>query len=79
MIKTPSPGYSILVHLEIPAKPGMLWKVTSAIGKAGGDIGAIDIYGFGKHTTIREISVSVADVPTGAARLDHRYSSFYRA
>jgi len=65
MIKTPSPGYSILVRLEIPTKPGMLGKVTSVIGRAGGDIGAIDIYGFGKSTTIREISVSVADVPIG--------------
>jgi len=65
MIKTPSPSYSILVRLEILTRPGMLGKVTSAIGKAGGDIGAVDIVGFGKGTTLRDIIVSVADIPMG--------------
>ena len=46
MIKTPRASYSIILRLEILSKPGMLGKVTSAIGKAGGDIGAIDIFGF---------------------------------
>ncbi len=61
MIKTPSPSYSIIVRLEIVSKPGMLGKVTSAIGKAGGDIGAVDIVGFKKNITIRDIIVSVAN------------------
>lgn len=65
MITTPSPGYSILIRLEILSKPGMLGKVTSAVGKAGGDIGAIDIVGFGKGTIIRDIAVDVSDVETG--------------
>jgi malate dehydrogenase (oxaloacetate-decarboxylating) len=65
MIKTPSPSYSILIRLEILTRPGMLGKVTSAIGKAGGDIGAVDIVGFGKNTTLRDIIVSVADIPMG--------------
>jgi malate dehydrogenase (oxaloacetate-decarboxylating) len=65
MIKTPSPGYSILIRLEILSKPGMLGKVTLAIGKAGGDIGAIDIAGFGKGTIIRDVAVDVSDVETG--------------
>ena len=65
MIKTPSPSYSIIIRLEIVSKPGMLGKVTSAIGKAGGDIGAVDIVGFKKNITIRDIIVSVADVPMG--------------
>ena len=43
MIKTPSPSYSIIIRLEIVSKPGMLGKVTSTIGRAGGDIGALDI------------------------------------
>ena len=70
MIKTPSPGYSILIRLEILTKPGMLGKVTSAIGKAGGDIGAVDIIGFKKNTTIRDIIVSVADIPIGQKVVD---------
>jgi malate dehydrogenase (oxaloacetate-decarboxylating) len=65
MIKTPSASYSIIVRLEIVSKPGMLGKVTSAIGKAGGDIGAVDIVGFKKNITIRDIIVSVADIPMG--------------
>ena len=65
MIRTPSASYSILIRIELLTKPGMLGRVTSAIGKAGGDIGAVDIVGFGKDTTIRDIIVSVADVPIG--------------
>ena len=65
MIKTPSASYSILMRVELFTKPGTLGKVTSAIGKAGGDIGAVDIVGFTKETTIRDIIVSVADIPIG--------------
>jgi malate dehydrogenase (oxaloacetate-decarboxylating) len=70
MIRTPSPGYSILIRLEILTRPGMLGRVTSGIGEAGGDIGAIDIVGFGKDTTIRDIIVSVADIPMGQKVVD---------
>ncbi len=65
MIRTPSPGYSIILRLEILSKPGMLGKVTSAIGRTGGDIGAVDIVGFKKGITIREIIISVADILMG--------------
>jgi malate dehydrogenase (oxaloacetate-decarboxylating) len=65
MIKTPSPSYSIIIRLQIVSKPGMLGKVTSTIGRAGGDIGAVDIVGFRKDITIRDIIVSVADIPMG--------------
>ena len=65
MIKTPSASYSIIIRLEISSKPGMLGKVTSTIGRAGGDIGAVDIVGFKKNVTIRDIIVNVADIPTG--------------
>ena len=70
MIKTPSASYSILMRVEILTRPGMLGKVTSAIGKGGGDIGSIDIVGFGKNTTIRDITVNVADVPMGEKVVD---------
>jgi malate dehydrogenase (oxaloacetate-decarboxylating) len=65
MIKTPSASYSIIIRLEIVSRPGMLGKVTSTIGRAGGDIGALDIVGFKKNFTIRDIIVSVADIPMG--------------
>lgn len=65
IIKTPSASYSILIRLEILNKPGMLGQVTSAIGKAGGDIGSVDIVGFRKDTIIRDMTVNVADIPGG--------------
>ena len=55
MIKTPSASYSILIRVELLTRPGMLGKPTSAIGEGGGDIGAIDIVGFGKGTIVRDM------------------------
>jgi malate dehydrogenase (oxaloacetate-decarboxylating) len=55
MIKIPSASYSILIRVELLTKPGTLGKATSAIGEGGGDIGAIDIVGFGKGTTFRDM------------------------
>jgi len=61
MIRTTTPSYSITVRIEILNRPGMLAKVVSAIGKAGGNIGSIDIYGFKDEYIIREIVVSGTD------------------
>ncbi len=58
----PSASYSIIVRLEIRNVPGMLGKVTSAIGEVGGDIGAVDISGFGKDTILRDITINTRDV-----------------
>jgi len=70
MLKTPSLSSSFVVRLEILNKPGMLRRVASAIGKVGGDIGAVDIVGFGKETIIRDIVVSVADIHDTSGRKD---------
>ena len=56
MINAPTASHSLTVRLQITNKPGMLGKVTSAIGKAGGDIGAIDLVEVGKTTITRDIS-----------------------
>ena len=40
---SPSESYSITMRLEIQNKVGMLGKVTTAIGTAGGDIGEIAV------------------------------------
>ncbi len=61
MISKPSASYSITMRVEIQNRVGMLGRVTSAIGKAGGDIGAVDIAGFGKDTIIRDITVNARD------------------
>src|SRR5437763_5869018 len=39
MGNAPTASHSLTIRLEIQNQPGMLGKVTSAIGKAGGDIG----------------------------------------
>src|SRR5260370_4212631 len=56
MIGSPSASYSLIVRVEIVNRPGMLGKVTSAIGKAGGDIGAIDLVEVRKKTIIRDLT-----------------------
>ncbi len=61
MVPKTSASYSITMRVEIQNRIGMLGRVTSAIGKAGGDIGAVDIAGFGKETVIRDITVSARD------------------
>src|SRR5438445_585433 len=48
MLNAPTASHSLTVRLQILNKPGMLGKVTSAIGKAGGDIGAIDLVEVGR-------------------------------
>src|SRR2546428_12290388 len=39
-MKTPSASYSFTIRLQIANRPGMLGRVASAIGGAGGGIGA---------------------------------------
>jgi malate dehydrogenase (oxaloacetate-decarboxylating) len=61
MTNAPSASHSMTVRLEITNRPGMLGKVTSAIGKAGGDIGAIDLVEVGKTTITRDLSFKASD------------------
>ena len=61
MVSRPSASYSITMRVEIQNRPGMLGRVASAIGKAGGDIGAVDIAGFGAGTIIRDFTVNARD------------------
>ncbi len=56
-VLSPSESYSITMRVEIQNKPGMLGKVTTAIGEVGGDIGAVDLSGHGKGTVMRDITV----------------------
>jgi malate dehydrogenase (oxaloacetate-decarboxylating) len=61
MINAPSASYSMTVRLEITNRPGMLGKVTSAIGEAGGDIGAIDLVEVGQGTITRDLTFKARD------------------
>src|SRR2546428_25985 len=57
----PSGSYSLTVRLAIQNKPGMLGRVASAIGGAGGDIGAVDIVESGRDRVIRDITINARD------------------
>ncbi|PSQ95737.1 MAG: NAD-dependent malic enzyme [Bacteroidetes bacterium SW_9_63_38] len=54
----PSASNSITIRLEIQNQPGMLADVTSVIGKAGGNIGAIDIVRPGEDSLVRDVTIN---------------------
>jgi malate dehydrogenase (oxaloacetate-decarboxylating) len=61
MANAPSASYSLTVRVRIANRPGMLGKLTSAIGKAGGDIGAVDLVEAGASTITRDITFKASD------------------
>src|SRR2546428_12332398 len=69
-MQAPSASYSLTVRLEIVNKPGMLGRVTSAIGKAGGDIGAIPLVAVDKPRITRDIPFRAREEPHGQQVVD---------
>jgi malate dehydrogenase (oxaloacetate-decarboxylating) len=65
MVNAPTASHSLTVRLQIQNKPGMLGRITSAIGKGGGDIGAIDVIEVGKTTITRDITFKASDEKHG--------------
>src|SRR5687767_7475738 len=65
MQPTPSAIYSLTLRLKLSSRAGTLGDVTMAIGRAGGDIGAIDIVTVGNDYIIRDITVSSASSTHG--------------
>jgi malate dehydrogenase (oxaloacetate-decarboxylating) len=61
MSKLPSAQFSVTLRLELERGPGVLGRVASAIGDAGGHIGAIDIIEMGERHAVREITVDTSD------------------
>jgi len=58
---TPSASYSIIVRCQIENRPGMLGRLASAIGAAGGDIGAIDIVRQERGALVRDVTINCRD------------------
>jgi len=58
MQPTPSASYSLTLRVRLSSRAGSLGELTVAIGRAGGDIGAIDIVTVGNDYIIRDITVS---------------------
>src|SRR6187549_3573121 len=57
---TPNASYSLTLRIRIHNQPGKLGEITTAIGRAGGDIEGIDIVSVGKDFLIRDITVNAA-------------------
>ena len=60
MCSTPSAQYSLTIRIEIEDIPGMLGRVASAIGDAGGTIGAIELVEADQHL-IRDVTINTPD------------------
>src|SRR5918997_1013050 len=58
MQQTPSASYSLTLRVKLSSRAGSLGELTMAIGRAGGDIGAINIVTVGNDYIIRDITVS---------------------
>src|SRR5919107_118847 len=65
MQPTPSASYSLTLRVRLSSRAGSLGELTTAIGRAGGDIGAIDIVNVGNDYIIRDITVSSASSKHG--------------
>jgi malate dehydrogenase (oxaloacetate-decarboxylating) len=55
---TPSASYSLTLRVRLSSRAGTLGELTTAIGRAGGDIGAIDIVSVNPDWIVRDISVN---------------------
>ncbi len=67
---SPSAQFSLTLRVELERRPGILGRVASAIGDAGGAIGAIDVIEHGDMKAMREITVDSVDRDHGAAIID---------
>ena len=65
MQPTPSASYSLTLRVKLSSRAGTLGELTTAIGRAGGDIGAIDIVTVGNNYIIRDLTVASASSTHG--------------
>jgi malate dehydrogenase (oxaloacetate-decarboxylating) len=70
MAVAPSASYSFTVRMGILNRPGMLGRVTSAIGKAGGDIGAVDLVEMTGDRVFRDMTIKARDSEHGQRIID---------
>lgn len=70
MERMPSASYSLTLRVKLSTRAGTLGQVATAIGKAGGDIGAIDIVTAGPDYIIRDITVSAVSSEHGERIVD---------
>ncbi|MDQ2938353.1 MAG: NAD-dependent malic enzyme [Acidobacteriota bacterium] len=65
MERVPSASYSLTLRVKLSTRAGTLGEVATAIGRAGGDIGAIDIVSAGSDYIVRDVTVSATSSEHG--------------
>lgn len=68
---SPSVAYSVVVRAEYPNVPGMLGKITTAIGMAGGDVTSVEIVSTSRGRIIRDLTINTCGVAHSKAVLGH--------
>jgi len=63
----PAIGTNLIMRIESPSEPGSFGVLASAIGDAGGIIGAVDMRSAGKSAVVRDVTVAVNSEATGEA------------
>lgn len=63
--RNPAVAYGVTIRSEYPNQPGMLGKITSAIGEVGGDITAVDMVSSSRDLMVRDVSANARDVDHG--------------
>ena len=62
---TPSAGYTLTLRVNLQNIPGTLGKLTTAIGSAGGDLGAVDLVEHRGKVMVRDLTVKCRDEAHG--------------
>jgi malate dehydrogenase (oxaloacetate-decarboxylating) len=62
---TPSAGYTLTFRVNLQNVPGTLGRLTSAIGRAGGDLGAVDLVEHRGKIVVRDLTVKCRDEAHG--------------
>ncbi len=70
MKAVPSASYSMTLRVEFPHRPGALAEVLTAVGGAGGLVGAVDIVRMGQERSVRDITVNARDSEHGRQIVD---------
>ncbi len=75
----PTPSYSILVRMQIAREPGMIGRISTAIGNAGGIIDTIDMVSRTDTMSIREMVIEACstehqrEIVDALAQVDNVY------
>src|SRR3954470_16368125 len=60
-MSTPNPGYAITVRVQAPAAAGMIGDLTTAIGRAGGVVTALDVVESHENRIVVDVTSNAAD------------------